>query len=83
MYETLLTKEEYVKAIDMGSFFRIPIDQRDLNYSNYFADGNVKLAASDEYNSNNTVRLTVEQVKEKLMALQYINDELGAWGGKA
>lgn len=83
MHETLLTKEEYIKAIDMGDFFRVPVDHRDLNYDNYFVDGNVKLASSDEYNSNNTLRLNLEQLKSKLLSLKYIQDELTDWkGGK-
>lgn len=79
MYETLLTKEEYSKAIDMGGFYRVPADQRDLNYEKYFSDGDVKLASSGEYNSDNTERLNVEQIKAKLLTLQYIKDELRAW----
>ncbi|ESU34260.1 UDP-glucose 4-epimerase [Bacillus sp. 17376] len=79
MYETLLTKEEYSKAIDMGGFYRVPADQRDLNYEKYFSDGDVKLASSGEYNSDNTERLNVEQIKAKLLTLQYIKDELRTW----
>jgi UDP-N-acetylglucosamine 4,6-dehydratase/5-epimerase len=79
MYETLLTREEYSKAIDMGGFYRVPADQRDLNYEKYFSDGDVKLATSGEYNSDNTERLNVEQIKAKLLTLQYIKDELRTW----
>jgi UDP-glucose 4-epimerase len=79
MFETLLTREEYVKAIDMGGFFRVPADNRDLNYSKYFTDGDQKLATSDEYNSNNTNQLNVEQVKQKLLTLDYIQKELAQW----
>ncbi|PKM44132.1 MAG: UDP-glucose 4-epimerase [Firmicutes bacterium HGW-Firmicutes-8] len=79
LYETLLTKEEYVKAIDMGGFYRVPADQRDLNYDKYFIDGNVQIAISEEYNSNNTMRLNVEQIKDKLLSLQYVRNELAAW----
>lgn len=79
MYETLLTKEEYVKAIDMGEFYSVPADQRELNYDKYFIDGDIKLATSGEYNSNNTIQLSVEEVKAKLLTLQYIKNELTAW----
>jgi UDP-N-acetylglucosamine 4,6-dehydratase/5-epimerase len=79
MHETLLTKEEYFKAIDMGNFFRVPADQRDLNYDKYFIDGNIQLTSTDEYNSNNTHQLNIEQIKEKLLMLDYIKDELSIW----
>ena len=76
LYETLLTKEEYVVAIDMGGFYRVPADKRDLNYDKYFVEGNVKLSSENEYNSHNTNILNVEQVKEKLLKLDYIKKEL-------
>ncbi len=79
MFETLLTREEYVKAINMGGFFRVPSDNRDLNYSKYFTDGDQRLATTDEYNSNNTVQLNVEQVKQKLLKLDYVKKELALW----
>jgi len=79
IYETLLTKEEYGKAVDMGNFYRVPADQRDLNYDQYFVDGNVKLSESGEYNSNNTVRLNVAEIKKKLLSLEYVRNELAAW----
>lgn len=79
MYETLLTKEEAANAIDMGNFFRVPADKRDLNYDKYFNDGNEKLTSIDEYNSDNTQLLNVEQVKEKLMTLEYIREELNEY----
>lgn len=75
-YETLLTKEEYLVAQDMGSFYRIPADQRDLNYDKYFFEGSQLLSSLEEYNSNNTKRLTVEQIKAKLLELDYIKKEL-------
>lgn len=75
-YETLLTKEEYVVAEDMGGFFRVPADTRDLNYDKYFVDGDEKLSSQDEYNSDNTQRLTIEQIKEKLLQLDYVREEL-------
>lgn len=74
--ETLLTREEYVHATDMGNFFRVPADTRDLNYDRYFTDGSERLSTTEEYNSHNTIQLTVEQVKEKLMTLDLIREEL-------
>lgn len=78
-YETLLTKEEYIKAEDMGNYFRVPADKRDLNYDKYFVEGDQKLSTDKEYNSDNTERLTVEQIKEKLLQLDYIKGELYRW----
>ena len=77
MYETLLTNEECAGAIDMGNFYRVPADKRDLNYDKYFKDGNVERVNLSEFNSNNTDLLTVQQVKEKLLELSYIRNELG------
>ena len=79
LYETLLTKEEYAVAEDMGRFFRIPADQRDLNYDKYFVKGEEKLFSQKEYNSHNTQILNVEQVKEKLLEVDYIKEELKGW----
>lgn len=79
LYETLLTKEEYMNAVDMGGFFRVPADKRDLNYDKYFVEGNEKLSTEEEYNSHNTEILTVEQIKEKLLQLDYIREELEMW----
>jgi UDP-N-acetylglucosamine 4,6-dehydratase len=79
LYETLLTKEEYIKAEDMGGFFRVPADKRDLNYDKYFVEGDVCLSTSEEYNSHNTYRLNVEEIKDKLLNLDYINNELSNW----
>ncbi len=76
MYETLLTNEECAYAIDMGDFYRVPADNRDLNYDKYFNQGNEERTKLSEFNSNNTELLNVEQVKEKLLSLQYIRDEL-------
>jgi len=76
LYETLLTKEEYIRVEDMGEFFRVPADQRDLNYDKYFVDGNICLSSSEEYNSHNTQRLNIEEIKEKLLSLDFIQDEL-------
>ena len=79
MYETLLTNEECARAIDMGNFFRVPADQRDLNYDLYFNEGNQERTKLSEFNSNNTELLEVEAVKKKLLELQYIKDEIEAW----
>lgn len=76
MHETLLTNEECAQAIDMGDFFRVPADKRDLNYDKYFTDGDQLRNELTEFNSGNTDILTVAEVKEKLMALKYIKDEL-------
>ena len=79
MYETLLTNEECANAVDMGEFYRVPCDKRDLNYDKYFKDGDVERNTLTEFDSNNTELLSVEQVKEKLLTLQYIRDELAEW----
>lgn len=82
MYETLLTNEECAHAIDMGDFYRVPADKRDLNYDKYFTEGNQELSKLIEFNSGNTKLLNVEQVKEKLMSLPYIQRELASWENK-
>ncbi|HDP1742570.1 TPA: polysaccharide biosynthesis protein [Staphylococcus aureus] len=74
--ETLLTREEYAQCEDMGDYFRVPADSRDLNYSNYVETGNEKITQSYEYNSDNTHILTVEEIKEKLLTLEYVRNEL-------
>ncbi len=79
MYETLLTNEECANAIDMGEFYRVPCDKRDLNYDKYFKEGNVERNTLAEFNSNNTELLDIEQVKEKLLSLAYIREELEKW----
>jgi len=76
MYETLLTNEECANAIDLGNFYRVPCDKRDLNYDKYFKDGDVQRDHLTEFTSSNTMLMNVEQVKEKLLSLQYIRDEL-------
>ena len=76
MNETLLTNEECAHAVDMGNFYRVPADKRDLNYDKYFNNGDTKRNVLTEFNSNNTVILDVDGVKEKLMSLEYIRDEL-------
>ena len=75
MYETLLTNEECANAIDLGNFYRVPCDKRDLNYDKYFKDGDIERNKLTEFNSNNTDLLTVDQVKTKLMELSYIREE--------
>lgn len=82
LYETLLTREEYVVSEDMIGFYRVPADKRDLNYNKYFVEGDKKLSTAEEYNSHNTYRLTVEEVKEKLLQLDYVKNELEGWLAK-
>lgn len=77
--ETLLTREEYAQCEDLGNYFRVPADSRDLNYSNYFEDGSKSITASYEYNSDNTTILTVEEIKEKLLTLKYVCTELSKY----
>lgn len=76
VYETLLAKEEAVKAVDMGNYFRVPADTRDLNYSMYFDQGDTKIEAIDEYNSHNTVRLDRQGLKDLLLKLDYVQKAL-------
>ena len=78
MYETLLTNEECANAIDMGNFYRVPCDKRGLNYDKYFTKGDTERNTLTEFNSNNTELLDVNRVKEKLLTLQYIRDELAS-----
>lgn len=79
VYETLLTNEECTQAIDMGDYYRVPSDTRDLNYDQYFVKGSTKRNILTEFNSSNTTLLTVEQVMEKLLQLRYIQNELTDW----
>ncbi len=79
-YETLLTKEEFVKAEDLGGFFKVPADKRDLNYDKYYVEGSHQLSSNGEYNSDNTDRLSISEIKEKLLALDYIKEEVERWG---
>lgn len=78
MHETLLTSEECVHAVDLGNYYRVPADQRDLNYNKFFTDGNQEISAVSEFNSNNTEMLSVEGVKQKLLTLSYIQSELAS-----
>ena len=77
MYETLLTKEECAKAVDMGDFYRVPADNRDLNYDKFFKEGDTQRVTIEEFNSNNTKRLNLEETKAKIGSLEYIQNELG------
>ncbi|SDC04250.1 UDP-glucose 4-epimerase [Paenibacillus sp. UNCCL117] len=79
LYETLLTKEEYVVAHDFGEYYRVPADTRDLNYDKYFIEGNDQLQKIDDYNSHNTSRLDIQGIKNKLLKLNYIQEELKNW----
>lgn len=81
-YETLLTREEFIVARDLGEFFKIPADQRDLNYNKYFIEGDQKLTNIEEYNSDNTKLLNIEEIKETLLQLDYIQAELKEWNSK-
>ena len=76
MYETLLTKEECAKAEDLGNFYRVPADNRGLNYDKFFTDGNKKAVEIEEFNSNNTKRLNKEEIIEAMKKLTYIREEL-------
>ena len=82
MYETLLTNEECANATDMGNFYRVPCDKRDLNYDKYVKVGDTERNTLTEFNSNNTTRLDVEGVKEKLLSLKYIREQLDEMGIK-
>ena len=79
MYETLLTNEECANAIDLGDFYRVPCDKRDLNYDKYFVEGDTERNKLTEFNSNNTDLLDVDEVVAKLMGLEYIRNELESW----
>ncbi|WP_433915538.1 hypothetical protein [Thomasclavelia spiroformis] len=81
MYETLLVDEECVNAIDLGNFYRVPADKRDLNYDKYFFEGTGKNTLA-QFNSNNTRLMTLEEVKEKLMEVKLVRDELNEWENK-
>ena len=76
VYESLLSKEEAVKAEDLGKYYRVPADTRDLNYAPFFEEGDTKIAAAEEYNSHNTTRLDKAGLKELLMKLPFVKDEL-------
>lgn len=77
LYETLVTREEMAKAIDCGNYYCIPCDSRDLNYDKFFVEGNEKVSAIEDYHSHNTARLDIEGMKEQLMRLRFIQEDLG------
>jgi UDP-glucose 4-epimerase len=80
LYETLCTREEMSKAIDLVDFYKIPADNRDLNYGKYFEEGDVKASSMrEDYNSHNTRRLTVEEIKDKILSLSYIQKEISSF----
>ncbi len=74
LYETLLTKEEFYKAEDMGDYYRVPADNRDLNYGKFYEEGDKKLSGEEEYHSHNTKRLSVEETKQKVLGLNYLDE---------
>jgi len=76
LFESLISREEMAKAEDMGSYFRVPADNRDLNYAQYFTKGEEKIASFDDYTSHNTERLNVDQIKQLLLKLDFIQEEL-------
>jgi len=76
-HETLVNREEMAKAIDLPGYYRIPADTRDLNYEKYFESGEAKVAEAVDYTSENTYRLSIPEIKEKLLTLKYVRDELG------
>lgn len=78
-YEALLTREEMANAEDLGGYYRIPADNRNLNYNKYFVEGQENVSEAQDYNSHNTEQLNVDQVKEKLLTLQLVRDELAEW----
>jgi UDP-glucose 4-epimerase len=79
LYETLLTKEEFAVSEDMGNYYRIPADNRDLNYDVYVTAGSPKLSSMNEYNSHNTKRLNVQEIKQKLLQLEEVKEALSGW----
>ena len=77
LYETLVTREEMVRAIDAESYYRIPVDARDLNYDNFFSVGNERVSAAEDYNSHNTYRLSLDEMKQLLMKVRFIREDFG------
>ena len=78
LYETLVSREEMARAIDLDQYYRIPADNRDLNYNIYFSDGEKKISYQDDYTSHNTARLNIEQIKSLLLGLRFIKEEINA-----
>jgi UDP-glucose 4-epimerase len=76
LYESLLTREEVIKAEDLGDYYRIPADNRDLNYANYFSEGEVDMSTIEDYHSHNTERLDVEGMKKLLLKLDFIREDI-------
>lgn len=80
LYETLCTREEMAKSIDLGNYFRIPADNRDLNYGRYFETGDINVSKIiEDYNSHNTYRMNIEEIKEKLLTIDYVNEQLSSY----
>ena len=79
LFETLLTREEMAKAEDLGKYYRIPMDDRDLNYSLYFTEGKEEVSLKEDYNSHNTYRLNEDELIELLLKVDYVRDELKTW----
>jgi UDP-N-acetylglucosamine 4,6-dehydratase/5-epimerase len=78
LYESLVSREEMARAEDMGGYYRIPADKRDLNYSKFFSDGEEKISHLDDYTSHNTKRLNVEEIKQLLLKLDFVQEQLNA-----
>jgi UDP-glucose 4-epimerase len=78
LYESLISREEMAKAFDMGRYYRIPADNRDLNYAQYFTEGEEEISHQEDYTSHNTDRLNIDQIKNTLLKLDYIKDALNA-----
>lgn len=79
LYETLLTREEMARAEDLGGYYRIPCDERDLNYGKYFTEGEKQVSEAEDYHSHNTRRLNVQEVKELLTKLYFIKQEIASY----
>ena len=82
LYETLCTREEMAKAIELDGYYQVPADTRDLNYGKYFEEGDINTSHLEDYNSHNTTRLNIDEVKEKLLTLPYVQEELKLWNDK-
>lgn len=78
LYESLVSREEMAHAIDMGAYYRIPADNRDLNYAKYFSEGEVEISTLSDYTSSNTYQMSVNEIKDLLLTLDYIKDQLNA-----
>ena len=77
LYETLVTREEMAKSIDMGEYYRIPCDTRDLNYDKFFTEGDEEVSKIEDYHSHNTTRVDVDGMKQLLLKLRFIREDLG------